>query len=304
MRNAAEGLAVSLSLRPKRSELKMSDVQYRFGVAMLCREDRVVSLPRCSGSGHATRLDHAMACTKCVGSMWTRRHERVLHALTKVLRRFGICVTTGGISHAVTATGLIPVTGHTAGQDALVLSDTKTYAIDVTVRHRSTGTLNDASISARGQKLAKYKQVDEALGWTTVPVVLSSNSVILDRSLTELQKVCAGADLRGCRNELVAAMKIACVRGNADLFEVTGIQPDFGDAKMAWVESDPRGDGGDFDGESEEDEIDAPPEWAPTSDRRGIKPTPSQADTLRGRSASASTPKRTTSRARAKTPKN
>ena len=244
-----------------------------------------------------------MACHKCVRGMWRRRHERVLHALTKVLRRFGICVTTGGINHAVVATGLISESGHEAGQDALVLGDTTTYAVDVTVRHRSVATKNDASLSAWREKLAKYEQVDERLGWQTVPVVLSTGAVILDRSLDELKKLCAGADVRGCRNELVAAMKIACVRGNADVFEVTGVQPDFGDAKMAWTEGDPRGDDGAFDGESEEEE-DAPPAWSPRSDRRGVKMTPSQADTQRGRGASASAPQRTPSRTRVKNPNN
>ena len=245
---------------------------------------------------HSTPIDHAMACGNCVRGLWRRRHERVLHAFTKVLRRFGVYVTTGGINVAV---GSDP--GKESGHDALVFGDSKTMAVDVTVRHRSLGTHNGPATNAHGEKMRKYKEIAEKLGWVTLPVVMTTSSELLDKSMEHIKQVCATAQVPGCRNELVAALKIACVRGNADMYEITGIQPDFGEELMVWSSEDQRGDNGMFDGETddEEDATAEPTRWKLAGDRRGIRVTPSQEDAMRGaRSASTGPKKKPATRSR------
>jgi hypothetical protein len=205
------------NIKPETDDLVLGDMQFKTMMAVRLGMQETSFIPSVcptekERNEQCSTVDHALACRMCAGHYHTQRHERISHAIVRTLRTAGI--------HATSSPGLAKLLGHrdnsAFGPDVFVYSEADdVLAIDVSVAHQSGVKQTYAALKRSHEKVNKYSDMAELMGWKFEPLVFTSIGHPTEQALKTLVKMCSGALERGTKKALIAAATIACARGSA-----------------------------------------------------------------------------------------
>lgn len=171
--------------------------------------------PVCATSKHASPLDHILTCSPCTSSLWKRRHNRILFALTSVLKEHGILSTTD-VARYFGRQGDI-------GPDCLVFGNEKTFAIDVSITHQHAQSHYYRPRQIEHDKERKYKDLGERMNWSIVPLIFTSFGHPTKKTVQWIRSLVKNSNAPGAVKRIIAACTIANLRGHADVVDLASL---------------------------------------------------------------------------------
>lgn len=200
------------AIRPEDKNLVLNNIQWLNAMHLRLRIPDRVSIKPCRLSGIACPLDHALACNVCAGGLWKKRHQRVLFAMTKVLRQHDVLATTD----VRTILGRLG----DVGPDVLIYGAEKVLAGDVVITHHRSDAGQVRLNQVFQMKLTKYADLAAKHDWQIAPLHFTSQGNPTANTTKILSTISKISTTRGLHQRLRAAAIIGNMRGHTDILEL------------------------------------------------------------------------------------
>lgn len=150
---------------------------------------------------HRSFHDHVFSCAHCAGSHNILRHERVVHAIKRVLQFHSI-------STERCPSGAYPHVGNRRGGPDLLIRTHQTYIVDVAITgdHISGRTFNRLK-SKVALKFRTYAQMQQETHWEMFPFILNTRGVFADKSLELIEQLVQYAQTPVLRRSLLLSVQ-------------------------------------------------------------------------------------------------
>lgn len=146
---------------------------------------------------HRSCHDHVFSCAHCAGSHNTLRHERVVHAIKRVLQFHSV-------STERCPSGVYPNIGNRRGGPDLLIRTNQTYIVDVSITgdHIAGRTFNRLR-SKVALKFRTYAQMQKDTAWEIFPFILNTRGVFSPKTLELIEQVVQYAQTPVLRRSLL-----------------------------------------------------------------------------------------------------
>jgi hypothetical protein len=204
------------TIRPAAIELCLSDDQWTVNMHIRLRIQDGIDVDACDASPHVDKLEHLLNCNHCSPRGWLIRHQRILFAMLRALRKFGIYASGTDIASLFHLK-------REEGPDALVYTDDSVIAVDVSVSHQSSIARHDMTQARTVGKEKKYAALGALAGWKIAPLIFSTHCTATEATELWIKQITKSAITKGGYVATMQGMTIACARGNADLNHILSL---------------------------------------------------------------------------------